>query len=235
MPGLTADEAAIRLRFDGPNAMPPPGVRPRRDAPARSSSHFFALMLWVAAALAFVAGMPRSASRSPSSSSQRRVRLRTGVPRRPRRRSGCRTCCPCRATVRARRHAAGVDRRRSRRRRPRAAGGRRPDQRRPDRRTRGRARRRRVDADGRERAGAPASRTARCSRARSWSRARHGRWSPPPGRNAARRRSPPRRSDPPPREPAARAAEPGDPGGRRGRAGRRCRLLRHRAAAGHAV
>ncbi|HEX8972525.1 cation-transporting P-type ATPase [Oryzihumus sp.] len=56
--GLTHVEAAARLARDGPNTLPPP----RRPHPlallAAQMGHFFALMLWVAAALAFVAGMP---------------------------------------------------------------------------------------------------------------------------------------------------------------------------------
>jgi magnesium-transporting ATPase (P-type) len=56
--GLTSTEAAARLVRDGPNALP----RPRRTHPlvvfARQLAHFFALMLWVAAGLALVAGMP---------------------------------------------------------------------------------------------------------------------------------------------------------------------------------
>jgi len=58
LPGLSSEAAAERLRRDGPNELP---------APARPSSlrrfvdelrHFFALMLWVAGALAFVARLP---------------------------------------------------------------------------------------------------------------------------------------------------------------------------------
>lgn len=56
--GLTRAEAAARLAQDGPNTLPPP----RRPHPllllGAQMGHFFALMLWVAAALAFVAGMP---------------------------------------------------------------------------------------------------------------------------------------------------------------------------------
>ncbi|RIQ18234.1 cation-translocating P-type ATPase [Jiangella rhizosphaerae] len=57
--GLSSDEAAARLARDGPNRLP---------APARTSAarrlldqlvHFFAVMLWLAAALAFVAGLPQ--------------------------------------------------------------------------------------------------------------------------------------------------------------------------------
>lgn len=56
--GLTSDEAARRLRDNGPNALP----QARRRHPAlllvEQLVHFFALMLWGAAVLAFVAGMP---------------------------------------------------------------------------------------------------------------------------------------------------------------------------------
>lgn len=56
--GLTAAEAAVRLRADGPNRLP----GPRRKRPllvlATQLVHFFALMLWGAALLALVAGMP---------------------------------------------------------------------------------------------------------------------------------------------------------------------------------
>ncbi len=56
--GLTSAEAADVLREVGPNAEP----RPDRPAPlwqlARQFTHFFALMLWGAAALALLAGLP---------------------------------------------------------------------------------------------------------------------------------------------------------------------------------
>ncbi|MFJ2666368.1 cation-translocating P-type ATPase [Nocardia fluminea] len=56
--GLTDAEAALRHRRDGPNTMPSP-PRPNRVVQfAAQLTHFFAAMLWVAAALAFVAGMP---------------------------------------------------------------------------------------------------------------------------------------------------------------------------------
>ncbi|MFX0577865.1 cation-translocating P-type ATPase [Nocardia nepalensis] len=57
--GLTADEAARRLASAGPNALP---VRRRTPAWRRLAAelvHFFALLFWVAGALAFVAGMPQ--------------------------------------------------------------------------------------------------------------------------------------------------------------------------------
>lgn len=57
--GLTSAEAADRLRRDGPNEVP----RPRR-APAwlrflRELASFFAILLWIAAALGWLAGMPQ--------------------------------------------------------------------------------------------------------------------------------------------------------------------------------
>ena len=58
MAGLTSAEAAERLRRDGPNVVP----RPRRRSVVRilldELTHFFALLLWVAAVLAWIAGMP---------------------------------------------------------------------------------------------------------------------------------------------------------------------------------
>jgi magnesium-transporting ATPase (P-type) len=57
--GLTAADAAEVLAREGPNSMP----RPRRPSAWRRFGgqlvHFFALMLWAAAVLAFVAGMPQ--------------------------------------------------------------------------------------------------------------------------------------------------------------------------------
>lgn len=56
--GLTSAAAAERLRIDGPNVLP----RPRRPSALRrflgELTHFFAIMLWVAAVLALMAGMP---------------------------------------------------------------------------------------------------------------------------------------------------------------------------------
>jgi magnesium-transporting ATPase (P-type) len=56
--GLSSDEARSRLRRDGANLLPPPP----RPHPLRLLTaqlvHFFALMLWTAALLAWVAGMP---------------------------------------------------------------------------------------------------------------------------------------------------------------------------------
>lgn len=59
--GLTSGQAAERLQLDGPNVLP----RPRRTSLGRrlvrELVHFFAIMLWVAAALAFVARLPQLA------------------------------------------------------------------------------------------------------------------------------------------------------------------------------
>jgi magnesium-transporting ATPase (P-type) len=56
--GLTSTEAAARLVHDGPNALPRPHRTHRLVVFARQLVHFFALMLWVAAGLAVVAGIP---------------------------------------------------------------------------------------------------------------------------------------------------------------------------------
>ena len=60
-PGLTTGEARRRRTADGPNTLP----TPRPPSPVLlllgQLTHFFALMLWVAAALAFVGGMPQLA------------------------------------------------------------------------------------------------------------------------------------------------------------------------------
>jgi magnesium-transporting ATPase (P-type) len=56
--GLTTDEASARLRMHGPNLLPvlrEPGASLRL---ARQMTHFFALMLWVAAILALAGGLP---------------------------------------------------------------------------------------------------------------------------------------------------------------------------------
>ena len=56
--GLSTAEAGRRLRRDGPNALPnPPRVHPGRVFGAQLV-HFFAVLLWVAAALALAGGMP---------------------------------------------------------------------------------------------------------------------------------------------------------------------------------
>jgi calcium-translocating P-type ATPase len=57
--GLTVREAAERLERDGPNTLPATrGLHPVRHLLAQMT-HFFALLLWVAAVLAFVARMPQ--------------------------------------------------------------------------------------------------------------------------------------------------------------------------------
>ena len=57
--GLSTAEAAVRLAADGPNTLP----RPRRKSAARrfvgELVHFFAIMLWVAALLGFLARLPQ--------------------------------------------------------------------------------------------------------------------------------------------------------------------------------
>lgn len=59
--GLTPAEAAHRLDRDGPNALPVMGrVNPWRLLVAQLL-HFFAIMLWVAAGLAMIAGLPEIA------------------------------------------------------------------------------------------------------------------------------------------------------------------------------
>jgi calcium-translocating P-type ATPase len=56
--GLSRAEAAARLTRDGPNCLPEPPTRRRGRQLAAQFVHFFALMLWVAGALAIVAGLP---------------------------------------------------------------------------------------------------------------------------------------------------------------------------------
>ncbi|HSP05095.1 MAG TPA: cation-transporting P-type ATPase, partial [Acidimicrobiales bacterium] len=56
--GLTSTAAAARLAVDGANKLPPPVERSALRRLVAQFVHFFALMLWVAAALAFVAGIP---------------------------------------------------------------------------------------------------------------------------------------------------------------------------------
>ncbi|MFC5286731.1 cation-translocating P-type ATPase [Actinokineospora guangxiensis] len=56
--GLTTAEAATRLRRDGANLLPEPRRQPAVLAFAGQLVHFFAVMLWAAAALAVIAGMP---------------------------------------------------------------------------------------------------------------------------------------------------------------------------------
>lgn len=55
--GLTSDEAAERLRREGPNRLPLPDRLPAWRRLLRQLANFFAVMLWVAAVLAVIAGM----------------------------------------------------------------------------------------------------------------------------------------------------------------------------------
>lgn len=59
--GLTAAEAARRLRRDGPNVLPSAHGPSVARQLIGQLTHFFALMLWIAAVLAYVAGMPQLA------------------------------------------------------------------------------------------------------------------------------------------------------------------------------
>jgi len=56
--GLTRQEAEERLRRDGPNILPAPAGPPAWRQLLGQMVHFFALLLWVAGGLAFLAGMP---------------------------------------------------------------------------------------------------------------------------------------------------------------------------------
>ena len=60
--GLTSAEAARRRAVDGPNLLPPPPRVHPVLLLARQMVHFFAVMLWVAAALAWLARMPALAA-----------------------------------------------------------------------------------------------------------------------------------------------------------------------------
>jgi magnesium-transporting ATPase (P-type) len=57
--GLTSDEAAERLREFGPNILPAKPPLPLWRHVLAQLFHFFAIMLWIAGALAIVAGMPQ--------------------------------------------------------------------------------------------------------------------------------------------------------------------------------
>lgn len=57
--GLTSAEAARRLAVDGPNVLPAQRKTPTWRLLVAEMVHFFALLFWVAGALAFVAGMPQ--------------------------------------------------------------------------------------------------------------------------------------------------------------------------------
>ena len=182
MPGLTSAEAAFRLRTDGPNVMPVARGPSAARLLLRQLVHFFALLLWVAAALASVAGMPQlGVAIAVVIVAQRAVRVRAGVARRPRRAAAARPA-PGRSSSSA--TAAGStiaaadlvvgdlvvleagDRLSADLRLVRVDG----------------PRRRQVDPDRRERAGAPRA-GGRSSPARSSSPARPVRWSRPPARD----------------------------------------------------
>ena len=57
--GLTDEQAAERLRRDGPNVLPRQPLPAAWRRLAKQMVHFFAVLLWTAGALAFVAGMPQ--------------------------------------------------------------------------------------------------------------------------------------------------------------------------------
>ncbi|MEU8122454.1 cation-transporting P-type ATPase [Spirillospora sp. NPDC049024] len=60
--GLTSGEAAARLRRDGPNLLPAERPPSPLVSLARQMVHFFALLLWAAAFLAYVGGLPELAA-----------------------------------------------------------------------------------------------------------------------------------------------------------------------------
>ena len=57
--GLRAADARARLARDGPNVLPSPRPPPAWRKLAAQMTHFFALMLWVAGVLAFIADLPQ--------------------------------------------------------------------------------------------------------------------------------------------------------------------------------
>ena len=57
--GLSSAEAALRLERTGPNRLPEVRAVPGWRRLLAELTHFFAIMLWAAAVLAFVAGMPQ--------------------------------------------------------------------------------------------------------------------------------------------------------------------------------
>jgi magnesium-transporting ATPase (P-type) len=57
--GLRAADAVARLAREGPNLLPSPRPPPAWRQLASQMAHFFALMLWGAGVLAFIAGMPQ--------------------------------------------------------------------------------------------------------------------------------------------------------------------------------
>ncbi len=56
--GLSTDEARLRLQHYGPNTLPRPRPIPAWKLAVEQLTHFFALLLWAAAALAAMAGVP---------------------------------------------------------------------------------------------------------------------------------------------------------------------------------
>ena len=56
--GLTATEAEVRLRRDGPNTLPVQRPPPAWRLFVRQFVHFFALMLWAASILAYIGNLP---------------------------------------------------------------------------------------------------------------------------------------------------------------------------------
>ncbi|MFF1385064.1 cation-translocating P-type ATPase [Arthrobacter sp. NPDC058288] len=59
--GLSSEEAALRLRKVGPNRLPQARTVPGWRRLLAEMTHFFAIMLWCAAVLAYIAGMPQLA------------------------------------------------------------------------------------------------------------------------------------------------------------------------------
>jgi magnesium-transporting ATPase (P-type) len=57
--GLSSDTAAARLARDGPNVLPSPATTPAWRHPLAQMGSFFALLLWIAGALALLAGLPQ--------------------------------------------------------------------------------------------------------------------------------------------------------------------------------
>ena len=64
--GLADAQAELRLRQVGANTLPHAAQRPWYQELAANFVHLFALLLWVGAALAWVAGMPQLAWAMPS-------------------------------------------------------------------------------------------------------------------------------------------------------------------------
>ncbi|HSO14693.1 MAG TPA: cation-transporting P-type ATPase, partial [Arthrobacter sp.] len=60
-PGLSSAEAAQRLQQFGANTLPASRPVPGWRRLLAELTHFFAIMLWIAAVLAYVAGMPQLA------------------------------------------------------------------------------------------------------------------------------------------------------------------------------